>query len=632
MPTRAASSTCPACNAPFKAGANFCGVCGSALSHIGPTDDPYIGATIGGRYVIQSIIGRGGMGDVYLAVHEQLGQRVAIKFLPERLSDQPEIVRRFFNEARSTCRVNHPNAVSLNDFGQSPNGALYIIMEYIEGEPLSAIVRRDGRLPLPTILDVTVQICDALYAAHEQSVIHRDLKPDNIMLTLGRGGRYRVKVLDFGIAKLLDEGESGLTQTGTVFGTPEFMSPEQASGEPVDGRSDIYGVAMILYYLVCGGRLPFEGKDRLAILKRQVHEAPTPPSVRMPNLPITEDVEAVIMKGLAKDPDQRFPSMDAFAEALEAIQAGRPPFAAPTPEPPTQMKTLLGIGGTGEQRAVHPPADTDSTREWAAATSSATLQAIPPQPQVNSALPPYHTPAFESMPLFMPQHDTPATPDALKLSINPSHDPPPAPDENLRVPRNRAPAVAIAALVLLALVLGAVYALQQPDEAAPTSDAPPITATDEPEAPEPPLPGDTTQVTAAAEPPPEEVEPEETPSAAPTRRRTRRAAKAKVSTSRARAKSRKPAADEPRTPDIKPAAKTTAKEPDAPKSPSDAKAPSDEPSNAEPPRKLGSEPPKTLGSSSDAPTPPSSPPAADPPKEVPPPATNADGGEPPRKL
>ncbi|MEO1272795.1 MAG: serine/threonine-protein kinase, partial [Myxococcota bacterium] len=322
MSTNAATSKCPACSTPFEVGTNFCGVCGAALSHIGPSGDPYIGANIGGRYTVKQLIGRGGMGDVYLAIHEKLGQKVAIKFLPDRLSGQPAIVQRFFNEARSTCRVSHPNAVSLHDFGQSATGALYIIMEYIDGEPLSTVVRRDGRLPLPTILDITIQLCDALYAAHEQQVIHRDLKPDNIMLTRGRGGRYRVKVLDFGIAKLLDDGESSLTQTGTVFGTPEFMSPEQASGAPVDGRSDLYGVAMILYYLVCGGRLPFEGKDRIAILGRQVDEYPTPPSKRTPAFDIPPEVEAIIMRGLEKAAGKRYPSMAALAEALERIQAG----------------------------------------------------------------------------------------------------------------------------------------------------------------------------------------------------------------------------------------------------------------------------------------------------------------------
>ena len=323
MPTDSPVSvtTCPACDAEVIHGSNFCGVCGSDLTPIWKAmEDAYVDTIVAGRYRVRHKIGSGGMGEVYLAEHERLGQKVAIKFLSQRLIRDEKVVRRFFNEARSTCRVAHHGAVSLNDFGQTDEGVLYIIMEYIDGTPLNKVVEQRGRLDMPTALHIALQLCDTLHSAHEQGVIHRDLKPDNIMLVEGRGGRFSTKILDFGIAKLIDDGEtSRLTEAGMVFGTPEFMSPEQCLGREVDGRSDQYAVAIVLYYMLSGGYLPIQGGNRMELLNRQVSEPAVRLSVRAPEARVPDALERVILKALEKRPDARYPSVHHFAEALEHV-------------------------------------------------------------------------------------------------------------------------------------------------------------------------------------------------------------------------------------------------------------------------------------------------------------------------
>ncbi len=311
--------TCPACEEPNATEANFCGHCGAHLSSLQNDSDPYLGQIIGGRYLVIRKIGSGGMGEVYLAEHKQVGQKVAIKFLSRRLTGNPEIVRRFFNEARTIGRISHPGAVTLNDFGQTPSGTLFIIMEFIEGEPLGRVVAQEGPLPSETAVHIALQLCEVLAAAHAQEIIHRDLKPDNIMLTPGRRGRYVVKVLDFGIAKLLTD-DSSMTQTGMVFGTPEFMSPEQASGEATDGRADLYALGLILYFMLCG-QPPFVGDHPVSTLRKQVSETPVLPSKRRPEADIPPDLEAIIMKTLNKRPQERYPDVETLADVLEEIQA-----------------------------------------------------------------------------------------------------------------------------------------------------------------------------------------------------------------------------------------------------------------------------------------------------------------------
>lgn len=280
-------------------------------------DDPYLGEVIGAKYRVERKIGQGGMGVVYLGINDALGQKVAIKFLNRKLADDEGIVGRFLNEARSYCRVNHPNAVTLLEYGQHTDGALYIITEFVEGSNLSETMKGSQGFSTAQILTIGMQLCEVLSVAHAQGVIHRDLKPDNIMLTPQARGRFSVKVLDFGIAKIVDEDDGPTTETGSVFGTPEFMSPEQARGEVADPRSDIYALGIILFFMATG-KLPFRGKNKLVVLNKQLHEAPPRPASLREGVSLK--LEAVILKCLNKRPQERYATADDLFEALEELQ------------------------------------------------------------------------------------------------------------------------------------------------------------------------------------------------------------------------------------------------------------------------------------------------------------------------
>ncbi len=311
---------CKSCMVSKSDGGAFCSHCGEELVQIRSVANSCIGAVVGGKYRIVDSLGSGGMGDVYLAINEPLDQRVAVKFLNEKFTCDEQIVLRFLNEAKSYCRINHPNAVTLLEYGQHDDGSLYLITEYVDGEGLADLVKREGPLDGETTIALGLQLCEALSAAHREGIIHRDLKPDNIMVIPGGRDNYALKVLDFGIAKIADEdGQGPRTETGSVFGTPEFMSPEQARGESVDQRADIYALGVILYYLSTG-RFPFRGDTKLSILNQQINDAPTAPS-RL-NRGVHPQLEKVILACMSKAPEGRPPSADDVAEALEAIDLG----------------------------------------------------------------------------------------------------------------------------------------------------------------------------------------------------------------------------------------------------------------------------------------------------------------------
>lgn len=297
--------------------ASTCRECGEPLVPIRSVQDSYLGEVVGGKYNLVEQIGSGGMGEVYLGVNEPLDQRVAVKFLSQKYSANEQIIMRFLNEARSYCRVNHPNAVTLLDYGQHDDGALYIITEYVEGISLTDAISEHGPLEPSKALSVTMQCCEVLSAAHDEGVIHRDLKPDNIMLMPASQDRYAVKVLDFGIAKIVDDERAALTKTGSVFGTPEFMSPEQAEGKTADPRSDLYALGILLFY-TSTGRLPFEAESQFAVLEQQIHEAPPKASSVVDDAEVPEPIEGIIECCLEKSREERFESADQLYEALSA--------------------------------------------------------------------------------------------------------------------------------------------------------------------------------------------------------------------------------------------------------------------------------------------------------------------------
>jgi serine/threonine-protein kinase len=277
------------------------------------------------------------MGTVYLAEHPVIGSKVAIKFLHESMSSDAELVGRFYDEARVVNLIGHENIVGIFDLNTIPPNRYYIVMEYLEGETLTALLRRgpvDGRVAL----EILLQLCDALHCAHGRGVVHRDLKPDNVFLLKSRGQTHFVKLVDFGIAKLRDRPSGGHTAAGMIVGTPEYMAPEQCDDRQVDARTDVYALGVIAYELATG-QLPFSGKSIAQLLLAHLHEVPRPP--RQINGSVHPLFEAAVLKALAKAPEERFPDMgafgDALAEVLDALAVGA---EMPAPPPPREAPAV----------------------------------------------------------------------------------------------------------------------------------------------------------------------------------------------------------------------------------------------------------------------------------------------------
>jgi tRNA A-37 threonylcarbamoyl transferase component Bud32 len=279
--------------------------------------DPLVGSQVGSFRIVR-LLGRGGMGTVYLAEHPVIGSRVAVKFLHESMCSDPAVVARFYDEARAVNLIGHENIVGIYDLSVLPPARYYFVMEHLDGETLQA-VRRAGTLSREGAKEVLLQICDALQCAHDHGVVHRDVKPDNVFLVKRRGRARFVKLVDFGIAKLRDAAHGGSTAAGFIVGTPEYMSPEQCENGAIDARTDVYAVGVMAFELVTG-RLPFQGRNVPQLLLAHLREAPPRPGALAAVHP---ELERAILRALEKDPAARFPSMQELAAALEAA-----PFAA----------------------------------------------------------------------------------------------------------------------------------------------------------------------------------------------------------------------------------------------------------------------------------------------------------------
>jgi serine/threonine protein kinase len=304
-----------------------------------PPPDPLIGKLLD-RYQVVRKIGEGGMGSVYSVEHVMLRKRMAMKLLRAELSRNQELVTRFQNEAIAASRIGQENIVQVTDFGRTPEGLVYFVMEELQGLSLAEAIRRDSGLSPARTLTIALQVCRALHAAHAVGIIHRDLKPENIVLTEKEGFGEFAKVLDFGISKVSEgvNSDSGgtqrLTQLGMIVGTPEYMSPEQAAGKVVDHRSDIYSLGVVLFEMLTG-KLPFEGDNPLQVLmKHQTEPAPSFEDVR-PDRPVPAMLEVVIQRALAKKPQDRQQSMSDLLVDLqragEGAPAKTPPKAIPAP-------------------------------------------------------------------------------------------------------------------------------------------------------------------------------------------------------------------------------------------------------------------------------------------------------------
>jgi serine/threonine-protein kinase len=281
---------------------------------------------IDGRYRVIEKLGSGGMADVYNAEDTQLGRRVAVKVLYRHLAENVDFVERFRREASSAAGLQHPNIVSIFDRGEW-DGTYYIAMELIAGRTLKDVIRERGPAPPDAAVDIVLQILRAARYAHQRGIVHRDIKPHNVLID----EEGRVKVTDFGIARA---GASDMTETGSVMGTAQYLSPEQAQGRPVDARSDLYSIGIVLYEMVTGV-VPFDGESAVSVALKQVSEAPIPPRERSPAVPPALD--AVVLRALEKDPARRYQNADAFIDALLAARgAPQQVVAAPAPPPPVE--------------------------------------------------------------------------------------------------------------------------------------------------------------------------------------------------------------------------------------------------------------------------------------------------------
>jgi serine/threonine-protein kinase len=334
-------------------------------------DDPLIGRTLQGGYLILELVGIGGMGRVYRAEQTNLGRTVAVKIIHPHLVGEENAAARFITEARAASRLNHPHSVGIIDFGKSPDGQLYLVMEFLRGRDLARVSYEEGPLPFRRIVDVTRQTLAALSEAHNESIIHRDLKPENIILEPVRSGGDFVKVVDFGLAKIrADTQQPSITSPGIVCGTPEYMSPEQARGDPLDARSDLYAVGVILYQLLTG-RLPFEAESPTQVVLAHLTQPPRDPREVAPERQIPSPMVALVLKALAKDPRDRYQDSDEFSAALAETLA--------TIEDRGVARGATALAVRCPTCGALNPASQKFCGECGAATTSTQLSTLPPR-------------------------------------------------------------------------------------------------------------------------------------------------------------------------------------------------------------------------------------------------------------
>jgi serine/threonine-protein kinase len=361
---------CPACNTPVEQAQRFCPNCGADLSASqaeGP--DPMVGLTLGGKYRVVRLLGEGGMGAVYEG-EQQLGttkRKVAIKTLHPHLSRDPKVKARFEREVGTIAELEHPNTIQVHDFGSTPDGILYIVMEFLQGRSLADLLEKEGALSPERALHVVEQVCGSLEEAHGRGIVHRDLKPDNVVLVERAGKKDFVKVLDFGIAKRANEedrNEQKLTQQGMVLGTPPYMSPEQFTGQPIDVRSDIYSLGVMAYEML-SGRLPFQANTAWEWATQHMTQSPIPLESMVEGMRAPEGMRSAVRRALAKAPNERFQTVREFGEAF-ASKATSAATAAVAAQPaggrartemgaPLDVAAAFGGAGPGGAPPVPPP-------------------------------------------------------------------------------------------------------------------------------------------------------------------------------------------------------------------------------------------------------------------------------------
>ncbi len=311
---------CSQCGSALRDVDRFCAACGASVGATEANKDPLLGRTIGGSYVILDLVGVGGMGRVYRAEQRMLGRTVAIKVIHPHLLSDEQSVARFYNEARAASRLNHPNSVSIIDFGRTDDGILYLAMEYLNGRDLARVMHEEGQLPLFRVCDIVSAVLAALGEAHALGVVHRDLKPENVIIERLRTGSDLIKVVDFGLAKMLGgaAADSSVTSPGLVCGTPDYMSPEQGRGMPLDGRGDLYSVGVMLFELLTG-ELPYVADTPTNVVLRHIQDPIPDPRDVAPVRRIPAALAEVVKRALAKNPDERFQSAHEMADELRFV-------------------------------------------------------------------------------------------------------------------------------------------------------------------------------------------------------------------------------------------------------------------------------------------------------------------------
>jgi serine/threonine-protein kinase len=435
---------CPACNSRYEDDVTFCSKDGTQVV----TDktaqkkehEDAVGQVIADRYRLVKKLGEGGMGEVYVAEHVHIEKRVALKLLrPEVLSNQ-EAVTRFKQEARSASSIGHENIIEIDDFGTLPDGRVYLTMEYLAGAPLADMIEEP--LPLDRALSILIQTCRGLAAAHAKGIVHRDMKPENIYVTQ-KDGRDIPKILDFGIAKVSHgDGKEHLTRTGAIFGTPFYMAPEQALGQPIDHRADIYAVGVIMYETFTGA-VPFRADSFMGILTQHITAQPVPPSQQamQHGRVVPPAIEHIILRAMAKNPADRFQSMNELAEAMTEVyrQIAGPGMTAAWAAAPVGQSQFVPV-----QTSYHQAAGSRSQPMALPMTPSTPF----PAPITGGTYPP-PAPATSA-------YAHPAAPPQIGTGTVP---PPPGSSAYSAVidaPKRKGPLIAILAVVGVALGVGAV--------------------------------------------------------------------------------------------------------------------------------------------------------------------------------
>lgn len=351
---------CPQCGEDYDADVAFCAKDGTSLVSAGEAN--LIGKMVGGRYKVLKQLGEGGMGQVYLAEHVRMKRKSAIKIMRPALVHEPEALQRFTREAENASKISHPNVAGIFDFGETDEGLVYLAMEFIDGESLSATLKREVAMHPVVAADIIAQASDALQAAHDLGILHRDIKPDNVMVSQRNDGTFVVKLVDFGIARTMDRGAQQVTRTGFAVGTPEFMSPEQLSGDVLDARSDQYSLALVAFITLTGHDAFANSNSKESLIARLTSRPRRLDEVRS-DLEWPESIQEVFDKALAPDPADRFPTVAEFGITLAN---------AVSEMTPTQTAEMYrhALGQRMSSVGARTPIDNNSVRTPAAAVAT----------------------------------------------------------------------------------------------------------------------------------------------------------------------------------------------------------------------------------------------------------------------